>query len=303
MNDKLFTGYAELTPSYRKVQTGEPSPSNDENTKAQKGGKLQQQPRPTYAPDMAEPRTYLSRVLPQLLQLVIPPELSAAIRNIMIDAEMLTPGREISDRVILEELGITARAKTGSKYSFECKDGALRLVYMSESGAKKYVHGAGLEFLIRTICTLILDDLSTQLRKPTVYTSLEFEMISKKIVYNPFAKIAALLPVTVSSSIPTIVGLLLMDQKMSLVSLSFILRTSVLPRALKEKYNVEKLPDLAVRNFATVKSVPCYEFLTADGNYKYIRIRFDGKVSTREARSVRHDEELTAAPLVTDDMW
>lgn len=303
MNDKLFTGYAELTPSYRKILTGEHSPPNDEQNKAQKGGPRKQLDRPTYVPDMAEPKTFLSRILPQILQLILPSDFSATLRRVMIESGILESNVEVTDREILQELGVTVRAKTGSKYSFECKDGALRLVYVSEQGVKQFVSGKGFDFLICTICTAIINDLSVQLRKAATYTSLEFKIISRKITYNPFAKVAALLPITAATEIPTIVGLLLMDQKMSLVTLSLILRTAVLPKTLKDKYNLEKSPDLAVRNFTTHKGVPSYDFLVADGTYEFVRVKFDGKVSVREIRPVRHDKELTEAPIMTDDMW
>lgn len=296
-SENIFTGFAELTPSYRREQDttfkSQPAPpsgakddskTNTQNERKANFGK--------YVADMSEPRTYLANVLPQLLQLRIPKPLSQIIR------ERAKVKPTMTDHEMLATMGFVTKARPGSRYRLTYRDGCPTILFEDEKKSQQVVTGSGLRFILVVICENIVNDLCTQLRDATVWQSRAFAALSRKMTYNPFYKVAALLPIMGSQSIPASLGLILMDQKLSLVVLSFMLRMTAMPKDLRTKYdNIEyNVPGGAVQDVTVDgRGDPIYNIVVASGIYERVKVRWDGMIRKEREDVKRHNPILFSA--------
>lgn len=312
MAENILTNFAELVPSYKSVSENlaQKDTKNDKKLKQdnkQDNMKQSQAPKVTYVPDMAEPRTYLAVVMPQLLQLTMPRELSNLLRRKLVETKKITE-RELNDKTdkdILLSLGFQ-KSKIGSRYSLVSSGGVLCLRQETETGKIINTSG-GVQFTISVICEAILDDLHTALTDLKTTQDRDFRAVSNKIVYNPFYRIAAILCALALESVPNIVGLLLMDKKLSLLSLSFMLRATRIPPELKEKYAEldSESSDPAIKNVRTVKEGElAYDFLVADGTYEYVKVKWTGiSKMTRTKRSVETSSLEIKYNIAPEQTW
>lgn len=289
-SENIFTGFAELTPSYRKEQDSttqdqknQLSPPKDEQKPKNKNERKANPVK--YVADMSEPRTYLANVLPQILQLQIPGPLAQILRiKGQVDDKM-------TDLDMLASMGFVTKARPGSRYRLTYRDDCPTILFEDEKKSHKTVTGTGLKFLLTIICDCIINDLCVQLRDMNVWQSRAFISLSRKMTYNPFYKVAALMPIMGSSNIPASLGLILMDQKLSLVTLSFMLRMTAMPKDLRMKYdNIEyNTPGGAVQDVTVDgRGDPIYSIVIANGTYERIKVRWDGVIRRNREDVKRH---------------
>jgi hypothetical protein len=231
---------------------------------------------------MSEPRTYLANYLPQLLQLRIP-----VLLNPIIRARGKVDGK-VSDLEVLRMMGFISKARAGSRYKLvyntqreDLAKRGLNLVYEDEKKSTQTISGPGLNMVIYLMCENIINDLTTQLRDINVWQSPAFIHLSRTMTYNPFYKIAALIPLTGCKTLPASLGLILMDQKLSMVSLSFMLRMTAMSKDLKTRYDdvTYDQPGSAIHGIGcTGWGDPTYNILIANGTYERVLAKWEGVV-------------------------
>jgi len=186
------------------------------------------------------------------------------------------------DNSLLKDFGFTMKARPGSKYRLAYrKDTGLTLVFEDERKTSQTVSGVGLNAFLFTVCDLIIGDVNTQLRDIEIWQSSSFSALSRKITYNPFYKVAAMMPPTWAPRLPASLGLILMDQKLSLASMSYMLRMTSVPRDLKAKYDTvtHDTDGATIHGIGCdAKGDPTYSIVTANGTYERIRVRCDGTI-------------------------
>lgn len=288
MTEKILRNFAELLPSYKSVQIDNSNSKNktlnrDEKDKDKDNQGKSQKTAVTYIADMSEPRTYLAVVLPQLLQLTMPKELSVLIRKKMVmDGRARTEDLEkMTDEALLVTLGFT-KAKPGSKYSLVAEAGDrpyLSLKHDSVAEGRTTNVNGGVRYVITIICEAILEDLYACMTDDRIVKDREFAIISNRITYNPFYRIAAIYCALTLHHVPNIAGLLLMDNKLSLTTLAFILRATRIPPQLKQKYSKidNEIEDPIFKNKQVTRDGEVtYEFLAIDGMYHYTKVKWTG---------------------------
>jgi hypothetical protein len=313
MSEHLFSGFAELTPSY-KAENPVKEEKDQKDTRAKETddqvrpmtkvrGKEQVR-RPKYVADMSEPRTFLSNVIPQLLRLQVPGLLREVINTKLSGKPELV---KMSDIDLLNYFQFSKKARPGSRYQLILsKEDGLCLSFEDEKKGKSRVSGPMFRWLMYVICESVLESLATQLRDDTVWQSRTFVSLSRKITYNPYHKIAAILPALCGKSVPAVVALLLMDQKLSLVTMSYILRSVSVPKVVREKYEKFDIDDEkgAMVGFKSNQfGLASYNILLANGMYDMVTVRWEGVVRKEFDESSNRKLSPISIPRGTNLGW
>lgn len=318
MEEKLFSKFAELTPSYKAIGTQDVDfdvlSKNDKNKRGGRSNRKQDDDKKKteeqikqakkdghkviYGPDMSEPVNYLGRLIPKILRGIVPAEL----RNLLV--EKVGPSIEgLSDSDLLAYFGIESKAKVGSHYSLKIGKKGLDLVYVSEDSDGKEqteVNDVKFSVMIKLVCVQILSDLSECLNDKEVYQSIKFLSMSRKITYNPFVRVASLIPM-IGGPMPLIVGIILMDTKMSLVTLSFCLRCGGLSPEYTQFYRDRSKVDNAVMNINTQTNT--YDLLLASGIYDRVRLNVSGKVRPQHSPRQVKARDWKEFAMVSKSTW